>query len=352
MDGVKGQQSESGGETPCGLGEINMPEKMLGACSETEGGAIDVISAATTATPNVSTTDPTSHQAPEHTNQGGGVDQAFSPRTSLLDSWETFAQQRADALGRPTYATAFEGMRSIPTHSRLPQAGGLMRSTVINGGWDRAVPNWTGVHMSGPTEATRTGMPTGLNPNETMPVGAMWHPMAAPALGTNLHGQNPFIRAPTAQYYPSTSRNIPDPYACGSNQAVAPAGVERCLTASQIAARQVINKDLPCFSGNPEEWPMFIVNFEQSTERCGLRDQENLMRLQRCLKGAALEAVRGKLMMPATVRLAIETLRMLYGRPEAIYHTLQTKLRMEPSVKSSSISSAPGAVGAKLSRYC
>ncbi|KAI8126681.1 hypothetical protein CVS40_3296 [Lucilia cuprina] len=43
-------------------------------------------------------------------------------------------------------------------------------------------------------------------------------------------------------------------------------------------------------------------------------------------KGQALEAVRGKLMMLATVNFAIETLRMLYGRPEIIHHALQRKL--------------------------
>ncbi|XP_037825844.1 uncharacterized protein LOC119613849 [Lucilia sericata] len=99
------------------------------------------------------------------------------------------------------------------------------------------------------------------------------------------------------------------------------------LSTSQVAARQAISKDLPNFCGNPEEWPIFITNYVQSTERCGFTDQENLIRLQKCLKGQALEAVRGKLMMPATVNFAIETLRMLYGRPEIIHHALQIKLK-------------------------
>lgn len=56
----------------------------------------------------------------------------------------------------------------------------------------------------------------------------------------------------------------------------------------------------------------------QSTERCGLSDQENLLRLQKCLKGTAFEAVRGILVITYTVSLAIEALRMLVGRPEVI----------------------------------
>ncbi|XP_050339121.1 uncharacterized protein LOC126765555 [Bactrocera neohumeralis] len=105
------------------------------------------------------------------------------------------------------------------------------------------------------------------------------------------------------------------------------------LNPSHIASRQAISKDLPPFSGRPEEWPLFITNYEQSTERCGFSEQENLIRLQKSLRGAALEAVRGKLMMPSTVHLAIETLRMLFGRPDVIHNTLQRKLRQMPAVR-------------------
>ncbi|XP_075157822.1 uncharacterized protein LOC142231088 [Haematobia irritans] len=109
--------------------------------------------------------------------------------------------------------------------------------------------------------------------------------------------------------------------------------VDLTLSNSQIAARQVISKDLPVFNGNPEEWPVFITNYVQSTERCGFTEQENLIRLQKSLKGQALEAVRGNLMVPGTVKYAVETLRMLYGRPEIIHHTLQKKLKEHPVVR-------------------
>ncbi|XP_017467064.1 PREDICTED: uncharacterized protein LOC108359640 [Rhagoletis zephyria] len=105
------------------------------------------------------------------------------------------------------------------------------------------------------------------------------------------------------------------------------------FTPMKISSRQVMTKDLPSFSGKPEDWPLFITNYEQSTERCGFTDQENLIRLQKCLKGPALEAVRGRLMMPSTVGLAINTLRMLYGRPDIIHQTMQSKLRQKPCVK-------------------
>ncbi|XP_046868372.1 dynein axonemal heavy chain 2 [Drosophila willistoni] len=111
------------------------------------------------------------------------------------------------------------------------------------------------------------------------------------------------------------------------------------LSSEQIAARQVLNKDLPVFSGKPEEWLLFISHYEQSTERCGISNEENLIRLQKCLKGAAWDAVRGKLMCPETVPYAIGMLRMLYGRPEIIHSSLQRKLREEPAARSNNLDS-------------
>jgi len=53
---------------------------------------------------------------------------------------------------------------------------------------------------------------------------------------------------------------------------------------------------------------MFIVNYKQKSERCGLVIKKNLIRVQKSLKG--LEAVRGKLMVPGTVSQSFETLRL------------------------------------------
>ncbi|XP_036332247.1 uncharacterized protein LOC118743590 [Rhagoletis pomonella] len=137
----------------------------------------------------------------------------------------------------------------------------------------------------------------------------------------------------TASVMSAYVNNFASPTNASQNPLTRSSFADITLSSSQVATRQVMLKDLPFFSGNPEEWPVFITNFEQSTERCGFTDQENLIRLQKCLKGPALEAVRGKLMMPSTVSLAIETLRMLYGRPDVIHHTLQRKLRQHPIVK-------------------
>ncbi|KAL7726341.1 hypothetical protein ACLKA6_001558 [Drosophila palustris] len=111
------------------------------------------------------------------------------------------------------------------------------------------------------------------------------------------------------------------------------------LTSTQISARQVISRDLRIFTGKPDEWLIFISNYEQSTERCGFSNAENLIRLQKCLRGQALESVRGKLMVPETVPYAIGTLRMLYGRSEIVHAALQRKLRDEPAIKAENLDS-------------
>ncbi|XP_050086194.1 uncharacterized protein LOC126571588 [Anopheles aquasalis] len=103
------------------------------------------------------------------------------------------------------------------------------------------------------------------------------------------------------------------------------------LHQTQIAARQVVGKDLPSFSGNPEEWPLFIASFESSTRICGYTDDENLLRLQRSLKGKALEAVRCRLLHPRNLAGAISTLRTLFGRPECIIQSLINKIREMPN---------------------
>ncbi|XP_055590680.1 uncharacterized protein LOC129742764 [Uranotaenia lowii] len=92
-------------------------------------------------------------------------------------------------------------------------------------------------------------------------------------------------------------------------------------SASQIAARQALSRDLPIFSGNPADWPVFIANYNYTTEACGFNCGENMIRLQRCLKGPAYEAVRSKLVIPSLVPAVIDALEMRFGRPELLIET-------------------------------
>ncbi|XP_055842512.1 uncharacterized protein LOC129909456 [Episyrphus balteatus] len=112
-------------------------------------------------------------------------------------------------------------------------------------------------------------------------------------------------------------------------------GVERRLAPnlnkSQIASRQFMSKEHINFTGRPEEWPLFISWWKNTSEACGFNRNENMLRLQRCLKGKALEAVQYRLLHPDQIELVIKTLQMLFGRPEIIIQSLITKIRSEPA---------------------
>ncbi|XP_058816130.1 uncharacterized protein LOC131679416 [Topomyia yanbarensis] len=105
------------------------------------------------------------------------------------------------------------------------------------------------------------------------------------------------------------------------------------LTRSQLAARQAVSKDLPSFDGNPEDWPVFVSSFNRTTEMCGFTNEENILRLQKSLKGRAYEAVRSQLLHSSNVMDVISTLKMICGQPEAIIYSIIGKVTAIPPVK-------------------
>lgn len=99
----------------------------------------------------------------------------------------------------------------------------------------------------------------------------------------------------------------------------------------KMFARQVIPSDLPIFTGKPEDWPIFISCYRNSTKACGFTEVENLMRLQRCLRGPARQAVCSKLLLPDCVTQVIDTLELLYGRPELLISSLISQIHEAPA---------------------
>ncbi|XP_062713168.1 uncharacterized protein LOC134290142 [Aedes albopictus] len=79
------------------------------------------------------------------------------------------------------------------------------------------------------------------------------------------------------------------------------------------------------------EWPLFISSFNNGNAACNWTDLENLGRLQESIRGPALEAVRSRLLLPESVPRVIDTLRLLYGRPEQLLHSLMQKARKADS---------------------
>ena len=100
----------------------------------------------------------------------------------------------------------------------------------------------------------------------------------------------------------------------------------------KMMARQSIPKELPIFNGEPSEWPLFIRQYENTTKLCGLTNEENAMRLAKCLKGKAYDTVHSMLGIPDNVPMVIETLQMTFGRPDQIIKTMITKAKSLPTV--------------------
>ncbi|XP_062714303.1 uncharacterized protein LOC109417163 [Aedes albopictus] len=103
------------------------------------------------------------------------------------------------------------------------------------------------------------------------------------------------------------------------------------ISREQLAARKAVSQHLPKFRGEAEVWPLFISSFEYTTAACGFSNLENVKRLQDCLQGDALEAVRSRLVLPDSVPDVIADLRNLFGKPEKLLKTLLTKVRNAPA---------------------
>lgn len=110
-------------------------------------------------------------------------------------------------------------------------------------------------------------------------------------------------------------------------------------TTHQMLTRHSLGKELPVFSGRPEEWAIFISAFNHSTNAMGFTNYENLIRLQKSLKGKAREIVESQLSLPNCVPKIIETLRMVFGRPEIVMHSQIEKIRVCQPVKADKLES-------------
>jgi hypothetical protein len=95
---------------------------------------------------------------------------------------------------------------------------------------------------------------------------------------------------------------------------------------NKFAARQIVEKDFPLFDGNPEEWPVFVAQFRRISSLCEYTVEEMMIKLQKCLRGEAKNAVVWMMMSPDNVDLVIKTLEMRFGRPDQIIATVLSKV--------------------------
>lgn len=117
------------------------------------------------------------------------------------------------------------------------------------------------------------------------------------------------------------------------------AGLENVLHQAFKALSAQAVKDLPQFSGEIMDWPIFENEFYDSTEEFKLTDRENLRRLIKSLHGKAKEVVEPLLTSYEHVGQIMKLLKTNFGRTEWIVaHRLemlrQLKLVEEGSIES------------------
>ena len=65
---------------------------------------------------------------------------------------------------------------------------------------------------------------------------------------------------------------------------------------------------------------------------CGFTDAENLIYLQKALKGDAFKAVQHIRIHPSCLSAALLTLKLLFVQPAKILHSVKLKIRSLPTV--------------------
>ncbi|XP_017476429.1 PREDICTED: uncharacterized protein LOC108366518 [Rhagoletis zephyria] len=113
------------------------------------------------------------------------------------------------------------------------------------------------------------------------------------------------------------------------------------ITSMQLASRQCVPRDLPTFNGDPDEWHIFISAYEQSSALAGFSNHENLIRLQKCLRGKAREVVRNLLELPDMVPNIINTLTTLKVREGKWQEPVAVKTRLGWTVFGGSSAAIP-----------
>lgn len=192
----------------------------------------------------------------------------------------------------------------VSEHQDLAVSNNPLTATVSESQFDRMKPNQ--MYQENPNRATsRSGIDSHYKR-----VGTPTTPIVTPKIGP------PFDSLEQSHFVNNAPANM------NLFEPIHPLPLAQGPTPHQLAARQVISRELPVFAGDPIEWPLFISSYNHSTEACGYSNSENLLRLQRSLKGAAKEAVSSFLLHPSTVPDVLSTLQTLYGRPEQIVHNL------------------------------
>lgn len=119
---------------------------------------------------------------------------------------------------------------------------------------------------------------------------------------------------------------------------IASSCVKNTENITKLCTRQKM-RELPTFTGDLVDWPIFIGEYKRSTETFNLTQYENLIRLDRSLKGRARETVKVLLTSPDNVPKIINMLELNFGRPEWIVLSLMERVKKFTNISEDKIQS-------------
>lgn len=90
--------------------------------------------------------------------------------------------------------------------------------------------------------------------------------------------------------------------------------------------------DLPTFDGSIEQWPKFHQTYIMTTATYKYTKLENLVRLEKALRGKAKESVEAMLIHPDSVDDAINRLKFLFGDTDSLIKSQISKIREMRSI--------------------
>ncbi|XP_017487335.1 PREDICTED: uncharacterized protein LOC108375702 [Rhagoletis zephyria] len=119
---------------------------------------------------------------------------------------------------------------------------------------------------------------------------------------------------------------VSGPEASGASIVETLADLNRTLATTRSNASKKLH-DLPEFDGKPEAWPMFRESFCMTTEEYGYNERQNMLRLQKAIRGRAREVVECLLIHSSNVPRVMEALHERFGRPELLVKSQIARIR-------------------------
>lgn len=114
---------------------------------------------------------------------------------------------------------------------------------------------------------------------------------------------------------------------------------------SRLGGRPSFLKELPEFNGDPLEFPLFEKRFQDSTKDFEYTDSDNIVRLQKAVRGDAKLRNKTLLATASSARSVMNSLKLQFGNPAVIAERISEDIENLPSMKRGEVNIVEFATG-------